>query len=824
MRVEFAVLMPASQPAQPSRLRSALRHGGSTLLLGAALSLAGCATTPPTTRLPASAAAAPITLGARTLAELDAAVAAQPKDAALYAARAWAHLQVRQYDAAIADCTRALELDAFHARAYSIRARARLEKPRAENTAALLDAQRGAVLESSALSLSVLGAALLTHGQLAEAIECYNRVIVLDPQDWSAFARRGAARWFSQDHTGGQADLEVALRNGAPRLQAEALATQADAMFILLRDVEAALLSYDRALALAPDYAVAYAGRSNVRRDQRPPDLAGCLSDAREAVRLSPESTLAYNALAVALAVNNDSEGAMAAWDRALALDPTNPNARASRAQEHLRRGRITEAEQDITEALRIAPRLPDAQFARARLRMMRSDFAGAIADIDRALALAPGVSGFLLDRSLAKSMLPVPDWQGARMDADQAIMLGENSPEAYALRGFTRLGSNDIKGATGDADRALARNPQLARGHELSFQIKVYNGEFKGALTDCDTAISLTPPADTREQARLIIARGIAGAASGDLDGALQDYDRGIALHADLPHAFFYRGLLQAQRGLNEPAIADLTRCIALNADFAPAYFNRALLHVPRGDYADAIADFTRCIELGHETASSYGNRGYTRSQAGDVAGALTDLDKSLELKPDAIPARQLRIGLLIQHAEHDHSLLDRARREVEELLAAKPAPYLQALRGHLRMYDDDFAAAYQDFEASFAEPHMFARFLQAVAAQRGGGALPEKSLRTIIAEEKDGWTKTLARFMLGELTEDEFFRLAEQGKPTDLPGQRCEAFYYAAQLRLTAGDKSGARELFKRAVAANYPTYVEHGLALHELRRLGP
>lgn len=796
------------------------------MLLGAALSLTGCATTPPTAPPPPSAAAVPasLPLGVKSLAELDAAIAAQPGNAGLHAARAWAFLQLQQYDAAIADCTRSLELDAFHARAYSIRARARLEKPRAENTAAMLDAQRGAVLESSALSLSVLGAALLAHGQLAEAIECYNRVVVLDPQDWSAFARRGAARWFSQDPAGGQADLEIALRHGTPRQQAEALATQADALFVLLRDVEAALLSYDRAIALAPDYTLAYAGRSNVRRDLHPPDLAGSLADAREAVRLSPESALAHNALAVALAVNNDSQGAMVAWDRALELDSTNPNARASRAQEYLRQGRLTEAEQDIAEALRIAPRLPDAQFARARLRMMRSDFAGAIADIDRALALAPGVAGFFLERSFAKSMLPVPDWQGARMDADQAIMLGANSPEAYALRGFARLGSGDIKGAAGDADRALARNPKFARGHELSFQIKVHNGDFQGALADCETAIALTPPTDTREQARLIIARGIARTAAGDLDGALQDYDRGIELRTDLPHAYFNRGFLQSQRGLNEPAIADYTRCIAINAEFAPAYFNRALLHVPRGEYVEAIADFTRCIELGHEPAGSYGNRGYTRNLAGDLPGALADLGKALELKPDALPTRQLRIGLLIQQAERDRTQLDLAQREVDDLLAAKPAPYLHALRGHLRMYHDDFAAAYQDFEASLAEPHMFARFLQAVAARRGGGALPEKSLRAIVAEEKDGWTKTLARFMLGELAEDEFLRLAEQGKPSDLPGQRCEAFYYAAQLRLAAGDKPGARELFQRAIDANYPAYVEHGLAIHELRQLAP
>lgn len=815
--------MSAPQPAQSVLLRLAVRPGSSALLLGAALSLAGCASTRPAPPAPI-AATAPLALGALPLGELDAALATRPQDAALYAARAWAHLQLKHYEAAIADCTRSLELDAFHARAYSIRARARLEKPRAENTAAMLDAQRGAVLESSALSLSALGAALLAHGQLSEAIECYDRVVALDPQDWSAFARRGAARWFSSDQVGGQADLEVVLRHGSPSQQAEALATQGDALFVLLRDVEAAILSYDRAIALAPDYAIAYAGRSSARRDLHPPDLAGCLADAREAVRLSPESAFAHNALAVALALNDDSSGALAAWERAIELDPTHPNAHASRAQEHLRRGRLSAAESDITEALRLAPRLPDAQFARARLRMLRGDFAGAVADIDRALALAPRVAGFWLDRSFAKSMLPTPDWQGARMDADQAIMLGANSPEAYAIRGFARLGSGDVKGAAGDADRALARNPLLVRGHELSFQIKARSGDLPGALADCEKALSLIPPSDTREQARLVVARGIARASSGDLDGALRDYDHAIALHADLAHAHFYRGLLQSQRGLNEPAIADYTRCIALTPDFGPAYFNRSLLRVPRGEYSEAIADLSRSIELGHDAAAAYSNLGYVRSLAGDLAGALADLDKALELQPGALPVRQLRIGLLVQDAERDRSQLDRARREVDALLSAGPTPYLHALSGQLRMYEDDFVAAYREFEASLAEPHLFARFLQAVAARRGGGPLPEKSLRTIVAEEKDDWTRTLARFMLGELAEGALLQLAEQGKPTDLPGQRCEAFYYAGQLRLADGDQPGARDFFQRAVAANYPTYVEHGLSLHELRKLGP
>lgn len=797
-------------------------------MLSTALALAGCATTstpqsavPP----PAAVAAAPvIALGAQSLAELDAAIAAQPQNAALHAARAWAHLQLQQYEAAIADGTRSLELDAFHARAYSIRARARLEKPRPENAAALVDAQRGAVLESSALSLSALGAALLAHGRLGEAIECYNRVVGLDPEDWSAYLRRGLARWFSQDQVGGQADLEIVLRRGTPRQQAEALTYQGDALFMLLRDSEAALLSYDRAIALAPEYPLAYISRANVRRDLHPPDIAGSLADARQAVALNPESALAHNALAIALARTDDTAAALASWDRALELDPEYPGARASRALEYLRQNRIDDADRDITEALRLAPRLPDVQLARARLRMARGDFPGALADIDRALELLPGFSGLWIERATAKGLLPTPDWKGAQTDADQAIMLGANSPEAYVIRGFARLALNDLKGAVGDADRALARNPRLARGHELSFQIKAQSGDFQGALADCETALSLVAADDTREKARLIVARGIARSAAGDIDGALADYARAIELRPELPQAYLNRAILHAQRGLNEPAIADFTRCIEASPDFAPAYFHRGNLHIPRGDYAEAIADLTRSIELGHETANAYGNRGYARHLAGDRPGALADLDQAITLKPDAQPVRLLRIDVLMQEAEHDPALLDRARREVDELFAAKPTPYLHALRGHLRMYADDFSGAYQDFEASFSEQHMFARFLQAVAARRGGGALPEKSLRTILTEEKDEWTRTLARFMLGELPEAELLSLAEKGKPTDLPGQRCEAFYYAAQFRLAAGDKPGAHAFFQRAVAANYPTYVEHGLSVHELRHLSP
>ena len=62
---------------------------------------------------------------------------------------------------------------------------------------------------------------------------------------------------------------------------------------------------------------------------------------------------------------------------------------------------------------------------------------------------------------------------------------------------------------------------------------------------------------------------------------------------------AYHQRGIAVQSTGDVERAIADYDKAIALKSNYGPVYESRARAHAARGDYTKAVADITRATEL---------------------------------------------------------------------------------------------------------------------------------------------------------------------------------------------------------------------------------
>ena len=93
---------------------------------------------------------------------------------------------------------------------------------------------------------------------------------------------------------------------------------------------------------------------------------AGKLREAcalyREAARLAPQSVRAYLNLGIALQALGDEAGAVAGYEKALAIDAANPYARYNLGKLRYERGAHAEAEQLLRQALRARPDFPQAR------------------------------------------------------------------------------------------------------------------------------------------------------------------------------------------------------------------------------------------------------------------------------------------------------------------------------------------------------------------------------------------------------------------------------------------------------------------------------
>ncbi|MBM7774874.1 tetratricopeptide (TPR) repeat protein [Actinokineospora baliensis] len=242
-----------------------------------------------------------------------------------------------------------------------------------------MDAQLGA--DEHALHRSVLvhnRAQVLTGlGRLEEALACYDDVISRDPNYPDYHFDRGNLNQRLGRTDEALADYETAIRLGPPFPEA-----QYNRAELLLRqgDDEAALAGLTYALTLEPDMVDALVNRAGLYLDAG--DLTAARADAEEGLRHSPDNAHLHAVLGQIHSTLEEHFQAKAAFDHALAIDPTLIPALAGRAATTHALGDPDQALADLNTALTLTPDDPALRFNRAFLHESANRPALAIADL----------------------------------------------------------------------------------------------------------------------------------------------------------------------------------------------------------------------------------------------------------------------------------------------------------------------------------------------------------------------------------------------------------------------------------------------------------
>jgi len=135
------------------------------------------------------------------------------------------------------------------------------------------------------------------------------------------------------------------------------------------------------------------------------------------------------------------------------------------------------------------------------------------------------------------------------------------------------------------------------------------------------------------------------------DIDAALNDYNKAIALRSDLPNAFENRGILLHNQGKYSEAIDDFSSAIKIKPD-ALFFYRRGLTYGCISDRENAIKDYTAAIKNKPDYYDAYLKRGLAyESYGSDIIqfgefdkkifnerqnNAVTDLTRLAELAPN--------------------------------------------------------------------------------------------------------------------------------------------------------------------------------------------
>lgn len=270
-----------------------------------------------------------------------------------HAARGDANLQHEQYEAAIADYSRALRCSiGSSARAYALANRGVCEARRPSGSADAAIADLTAALRlNDRLGYAYLerGTVRARQGNYHDASADYSRAIALDPNSSAALYYRGLiATWQKQWHAA-IADFSEAIRSEPNRPD---VFVQRALAYEQINDPQSARSSFDAALLSAPNDVAAYLERGKFFARGR--DFAKAIADFSRALEIAPDAVHVRHPRAHAYWASEQWKEAIADFTEILRADARDETALEMRGRTYSWIGESEQALADLSELIRI--------------------------------------------------------------------------------------------------------------------------------------------------------------------------------------------------------------------------------------------------------------------------------------------------------------------------------------------------------------------------------------------------------------------------------------------------------------------------------------
>ncbi|BAZ13215.1 tetratricopeptide repeat protein [Calothrix sp. NIES-4071] len=301
---------------------------------------------------------------------------------AFYSNRGNVYADQKKSDLAIADFTKAIQINPQLAEAYSNRGVVYADQKKSD--LAIADFTK-AIQINPQLAEAYTNRGLVYKDQKKSdlAIADYTKAIQINPQDAQAYNNRGLV----------YADQEKS---------------------------DLAIADYTEAIQINPQFADAYYNRAIVYASDKKSDLA--IADFTKAIQINPQFTDAYIYRGNIYAFEKKSDLAIADFTKAIQINPQYAPAYSNRGTVYADQKKSDLAIADFTKAIQINPQFAKAYYNRGNVYASEKKSDLAIADFTKAIQINPQFATAYGNRGLVYNQMG--DKQSARKDLQKAAQL----------------------------------------------------------------------------------------------------------------------------------------------------------------------------------------------------------------------------------------------------------------------------------------------------------------------------------------------------------------------------------------------------------------
>lgn len=255
------------------------------------------------------------------------------------------------------------------------------------------------------------------------------------------------------------------------------------------------------------------------------------------AVKIEPKLWEAWHDLGVLLDRDGDADGAVGAFDKALAVNPSHAPTRLARAEANRKAGRVKDARGDYEAALRdLAEDDPLRKDAAARLASMlrdAGDYDDAVAVLRDTLRVSGANSRIYTELGLVYLQQKRTDL--AALVLSKAAELGPQDPAVYNAVALLALAQGKAQEAFDRFDYATGLDPNYIDARFNKASVLLDAGDYARAKTELAVIVEKKP-----DDLAALVALGVAQRGLKDLKNAEATWERVVK---DAPRRAIARG-----------------------------------------------------------------------------------------------------------------------------------------------------------------------------------------------------------------------------------------------------------------------------------------